>query len=168
MPSRVVGQAGSLETELKTLLEHPDFQEGSHWRTRRVEAGQAVFREGETGSDLYLILQGSVRVMGDVELESRSRIQPGFCDLPAGALFGELALFDREPRSATVVAVEDTELVVIDGEQLLRFFDANPEIGYNMLKEMLSVTVGRLRSTNKKLVSLFVWGLKAHRIEQHL
>ncbi|MCA1805679.1 MAG: hypothetical protein LC646_10165, partial [Xanthomonadaceae bacterium] len=71
-------------------------------------------------------------------------------------------------RSATVVAVEDAELVVIDGEQLLRFFDANPEIGYNMLKKMLSVTVGRLRSTNKKLVSLFVWGLKAHRIEQHL
>jgi CRP/FNR family transcriptional regulator, cyclic AMP receptor protein len=157
-----------LEAELRALLDHPDFREGEHWHRHRVAAGQAVFREGETGSELYLILEGSVRVMGDVELEPRRRIQPGFCDLSAGALFGELALFDQEPRSATVVAVADTELVVIDGGQLLRFFDANPEVGYTILNKMLSVIVGRLRSTNKKLVSLFAWGLKAHGIEQHL
>ena len=157
-----------MEAELRALLDHPDFREGEQWRRCRVAAGQAVFREGEAGSELYQVLAGSVRVMGDVELEPRRHIQPGFCDLPEGALFGELALFDQEPRSATVVAVTDTELVVINGEQLLRFFDANPEVGYKMLKKMLSVTVGRLRSTNKKLVSLFAWGLKAHGIEQHL
>jgi CRP-like cAMP-binding protein len=157
-----------LEAEIKALLDHPDFPEGSHWRRRRVAAGQAVFREGEVGSELFLILEGGVRVVGEVQLEARRHIQPGFCDLPAGALFGELALFDHEPRSATVVAVGDTELAVIDGERLLRFFDANPEMGYNLLKELITVMVGRLRSTNKKLVSLFAWGLKAHQIEQHL
>ena len=156
-----------MEAELKALLEHPDFREGNHWRPVRVAAGQAIFREGDDGMDLYLILTGCVRVMGDVELEAR-HIQPGFCDLRAGALFGELALFDQGARSATVVAVEDTELAVIDGGELLRFFDANPDIGYNLLKKMLTMTVGRLRATNKKLVSLFAWGLKAHRIEQHL
>lgn len=157
-----------MEAEIKALLDHPDFQEGSHWCRRRVAAGQAVFREGEAGADLFLVLQGGVRVVGEVELEGHHRIQPGFCDLQAGALFGELALFDQGARSATVVAVEDTELAVIDGECLLRFFDSNPEIGYKLLKKLITVMVGRLRSTNKKLVSLFAWGLKAHQIEQHL
>ena len=157
-----------LEAEIRALLDHPGFQEGSHWQRRRVAGGQAVFREGEAGTELFLILAGSVRVVGEVALEARRRIQSGLCDLPTGALFGEVALFDQGPRSATVVAVEDTELAVIDGERLLRFFEANPEIGYNILKKLITVMVGRIRATNKKLVSLFAWGLKAHQIEQHL
>jgi CRP-like cAMP-binding protein len=158
----------TLETEIKALLDHPDFREGSHWHRRRAAAGEAVFREGEMGSELFLILEGSVRVVSEVELEAHRRIQPGLCDLQAGSLFGELALFDQGPRSATVVTVGESELVVIDGERLLQFFEANPEIGYNILKKLLIVMVGRLRSTNKKLVTLFAWGLKVHQIEQYL
>jgi CRP-like cAMP-binding protein len=157
-----------LEAEIRSLLERADFREGEHWQRRQLEAGRTVFREGEAGSELYLVLEGSVRVMGDVELEARRHIQPGFCDLPAGALFGELALFDQGPRSATVVAVQDTELAVIDGRQLLEFFEKNPEVGYRIMKSLMMILVGRLRSTNKKLVSLFAWGLKAHQIERHL
>lgn len=157
-----------METEIRALLEHLEFREGEFWQRRQVPAGQAVFREGETGRELFVILAGSVRVMGEVDLQDRRRIQPGFCDLPTGTLFGELALFDQGPRSATVLAVEDTELAVIDGERLLRFFEANPEIGYNILKKLMTVMVGRLRSANKKLVSLFAWGLRAHQIERHL
>lgn len=157
-----------METEISALLDHPAFREGEHWGRRRVAAGEPVFHQGETGSELFVILAGSVRVMGEVELEDHRHIQPGFCDLPAGTLFGELPLFDQGPRSATVVAVEDTELAVIDGQRLLIFFDANPELGYKILKRILTVLVGRLRSANKKLVSLFAWGLRAHQIEKHL
>lgn len=156
------------EPRFEDLLAHPDFQEGVHWRRCRYEAGTAVFREGDTGREVYLILEGGVRVIGDVELDAARRVQPGLCDLARGALFGELALFDRGARSATVTAVEDTELAVIDGDRLLAFFEDNPDLGYRFLRELLTMVVGRMRATNRKLVSLFAWGLKAHGIEGHL
>ncbi len=157
-----------MDAAIKDLFDHPDFKEGIHWRRQLVTSGQMVFREGDGGREVYLILQGRVRVVGEVALESERRIQPGICDLPQGALFGELALFDQGPRSASVSVVEDGELAVIDGDRLLEFFDTNPELGYRILMRLLSVVVGRVRATNKKLVSLFAWGLKAHGIEGHL
>lgn len=77
---------------------------------RSVKAGEVLIREGERGEDLYIIESGTVEVVrrgGWGDREHR------IATLSAGETFGELALLDNGPRSATVRAIEDCELIVI-------------------------------------------------------
>ena len=157
-----------MEKSLRALLRHPEFVEGQHWSRECFQSNQAIVEEGNVGSQIYLVISGRVRVLGDVSLGEDRRIRPGFFDLEVGEVFGELALFDREPRSASVVAITDCELAVIDGDRLLEFLDDHTDIGYQVLKDLVSALVGRLRKTNRKLFSLMAWGLKAHGLDEHL
>jgi CRP-like cAMP-binding protein len=77
-------------------------------------------------------------------------------------------LFDGAPRSATVKAVEECRLLVIDGDCLLGFMDRHPLIGYGLLKLFIGTLVGRLRGADERLFSLFAWGLRAHGIDREL
>ena len=151
-----------------SLLQHRDLKEGADWRRRRYAANEFIFREGDDTHTVYLILEGSVRILADLELEEGRHIHPGVCDLGDGEVFGELALFDRGDRSTSVMAATDCELAELPGDGLLAFLDANPELGYRVLKELINTLVGRLRSTNKKLFSILAWGLKARGLDQHL
>lgn len=163
------GSAGDrLDADFAVLLEHPQFLEGEDWVRRSLAAGETVFREGDPGQELYVVLAGTVRVIGQVEIGDERRVHPGMCDLAAGSFFGELALFDGEARSARVETLADTELAVINGERLLAFFDVHPEIGYRFLRQVMSTLVARLRRTNRKVESLLAWGLRAHQIDSHL
>lgn len=153
---------------LHKLLEHPEFREGDFWSRRHLKANQTVFTEGEDSRDVYLILDGTVRVVGNVDLDAERTVHPGFSDLGAGQVFGELPLFDHEPRSATVVALTDSELAVMAGERLLVFLDDHPELGYPIFKELIYTLVGRLRQANRRVFSLFAWGLRKRGIDQHM
>lgn len=164
----MAAEAERLSSDLAALLRDPEFVEGRDWRERHLAAGETLFAEGSPGETLYLLEAGAVRVTGGVELDQGRRIQPGVCDLGPGAVFGEVVLFDEGPRSATVMATHESRLIEIDGPALLRFLDAHPERGYRILRGLISVMVGRLRATNRKLLSLLAWGLKAHDIDGHL
>lgn len=150
------------------LLQHPDFPEGSAWQCRRFSAGQTILEEGDCSGGLYLMKEGSARVIGNVELDEHRKIRPGIFELAQGSLFGEISLFDQEPRSASVIAATDCQVIVIDRRPLLDFMEAHPEIGYPLLKEIMTSLVTRLRMANKRLAYLFAWGLKAHNIDEHL
>ena len=157
-----------VKNALYNLLDHPSFEEGVQWTRRKVVANETLFAEGERGLEVYLILKGSVRVVGNVDLDGQRTVHPGFSELGEGQVFGELPLFDGEPRSATVVALTDCELAVLDGERLMAFLDAHPDLGYPIFKELILLLVGRLRQANRRIFSLFAWGLKTRGIEQHL
>ena len=157
-----------VKNALYSLLDHPSFEEGAVWTRRQVVADETIFSEGDQGSEVYLILKGSVRVVGNVDLDDKRRVHPGFSDLDSGQVFGELPMFDGEPRSATVIALTDCELAVIEGEQLMAFLDAHPELGYPIFKELIHFLVGRLRQANRRIFSLFAWGLKMRGIDRHL
>ena len=150
------------------LLFHDDFPEGDCWRRRHYTAGEVIFREGDSGREVYLVLGGRVEVSSQIQLDGNRHVQPGFWGLGKGGVFGELAMFDDGPRSATVVTLSDCELAVLNGERLLAFLEQHPDIGFPLLLEFIRLLVGRLRSTNKKMVSLFAWGLKVHEIDRHL
>jgi len=150
------------------LLRHPGFREGVHWRRRRLGPDAVVFSEGDAGRDVYLVLEGRVRVVGNVDLDAHRRLHPGFSDLGPGEVFGELALFDRQPRSATVTTVAPTELAVLDGERLLAFLDAHPEVGYPIFKELIFLLAGRLRQANRRVFSIFAWALRERGIDREL
>ena len=157
-----------MKNVLNGLLDHPEFVEGVLWSRRKAAAGETLFAEGDQSSEVYVILEGTVRVVGNVDLDDQRIMHSGFSELREGQVFGELPLFDGEPRSATVITLTDCELVVMEGEQLMAFLDAHPEIGYPIFKELIHLLVGRLRQANRRIFSLFAWGLKMRGIDRYL
>ena len=157
-----------MRSALYELLEHPGFREDVLWETRCLPANHTVFPEGDHGREVYLILRGRVRVVGNVDLDEQRKLHPGFSELTEGQMFGELPLFDGEPRSATVVTLEECELAVMEGDRLMAFLDRHPQLGYPLFKELIQSLTGRLRQANKRIFSLFAWGLKMRGIDQHL
>ena len=152
----------------ESLFKHPEFREGRHWSRRRYAASDVIVTEGEQGRELLLVRHGTVRVTGCAELEQGGVIHPVFSDLGAGELFGESALLPGARRTATVAAVTECELAVIDGERLLSFFEAHPRTGYRFMLTLYALAASRLAQTSGQLLKVLAWGLRAHRIESHL
>ena len=111
---------------------------GNHIETRRVRAGGVIFREGEQADELFVIKSGYVRI----QVGNRR-----MADLTVDNIFGEMALIDSEPRSATAVAITDVELVPISEKQFLFLVSQTP---YFALKVM-RILAQRLRVTNKAI-----------------
>ena len=105
-----------------------------------VPAGTDIVKEGEIGHEFYLIASGSAAV---------KRNGRKVTTLGPGHYFGEMALLDRGPRSATVTAEEETELVVIGQREFLGVLDEVPTLSYKLLVGMAT----RLREADSKAVS---------------
>ena len=157
-----------MNDNIKQILDHPNFLKGECWEHQTFRANETIIQQGELTRWLYLIELGAVRVMGNILLNEQQPIKPGISDLFEGQIFGELVLFDREPRSASVKAIQDCQLIAINGDKLLDFLKANSNIGFAFLMALMSTEVQRLRKSNQKVCSLFAWGLKAHKIDEHL
>ncbi len=150
------------------LLESPNFREEVPWRQEHFKAGEAVIKEGEKSGCVYLLLEGRVRVVANIETGNKHTLHPGFRDLEPGDLFGEFSLLDKAPHSTNITAITESEIAMIDSEQLLEFLDNNHDYGYRVFRELASTLVDRLRKTNDKAFSLYAWGLKAHGYGKHL
>lgn len=153
---------------LAEILQDADFAEGKAWYRCDFSAGEVIVREGDEDRRMFLIEKGSLRVVGRVELEDQRAIQPGLCDLYAGDMFGELTLFEPHPRTASVTAIDDGQLVVIDCMELSLYLEQRPEVGYALLKSLFNVLIDRLSKANQRVEHLFAWGLKVHGIDKHL
>ncbi len=112
-------------------------------RWDRRAAGEVIFRQGDPGTSMVVILSGSVRVV----TSSAEGKRLGLAILGEGQVVGELALLDGGIRSADVITEEPTELLVLERRDLIPFLEHNPRICI-MLLEVLS---GRLRQTTETL-----------------
>ncbi len=101
-----------------------------------VEAGEVLTEEGATGHEFFLIVSGTAAV------KRRNR---KIATLGPGKWFGELSLLDRLPRSATIVAETDMELLVLEQRHFLGLLDTMPSLARKMLAAMAS----RLREADK-------------------
>jgi len=155
-------------SNIERILRDPLFVENGIAQHQTFDSGMPIVREGSSGRGLFLLEKGSARVTERVELEDQRHIQPGLCDLQAGDVFGELSLFEMAPRSASVIAIKPCELLLFDADKLVNYLDRHPEQGYPVLKDLFSILSNRLRQADKRLGSLFSWGLKAHGIDRHL
>jgi CRP/FNR family transcriptional regulator, cyclic AMP receptor protein len=110
---------------------------------RRFEPGQVVFREGDASDTCYVVRDGharAVRTHGDGRTITLATFGPG-------DIFGELAMFEDERRSATVEALEPTNVVGVLGPDMRRLMRAHPEIATRLV-----IALGRrLRETNERL-----------------
>src|SRR5207245_6189570 len=110
---------------------------------REFEPGEVVFREGDSSDTCYVVRNGrarAVRTHRDGRTITRARFGPG-------DIFGELALFEDERRSATVEAIEPTSVVGVLGPDMRRLLSEHAEISSRLV-----IALGRrLRETNERL-----------------
>ena len=110
---------------------------------RSFEPGQIVFREGDASDTCYVVRAGRARAIRE-HADGRTITLATF---GPGDIFGELAMFEDELRSATVEAVQDTSVVAVLGPDMRRLMVEHPEISIRLV-----VALGRrLRETNDRL-----------------
>ena len=105
---------------------------------RHVEAGETVFEQGDVGDAFYVVVQGAIKI---------SRGSTHFATLGPREGFGEMALLDRDTRSATATAAEDTTLLRLDRDSFDRVVEQNPVVArgiYRVLTERLRSTLARV------------------------
>ncbi len=97
-----------------------------------------IFQQGEEGRSLYIVVSGSVKVhIGERDL----------AQLEEGAIFGEMSLFDAEPRSASVTTLKPSECLTLNQLQLIDAIEETPEIAVNITRSLSR----RVRDLNAKL-----------------
>ena len=100
------------------------------WRVDHAP-GEVIVQAGERGNSLYLMLEGRARVVG------KSRV------LKPGDFFGEMALIDGGPRSATIIATSQVRVMMVQRRPFLEVLKQNPQIGFAIM-ETLAQRVRRL------------------------
>lgn len=113
---------------------------------RRILKSQAVFLQGDPGDEMYLLLEGRIRI----GCESLSGREITLDLLKDGGFFGEMALLDGEPRSATAMAEEPCQLLVLRRSDFQSFLKGSP----NASIALLAFLSRRLRVANDKIQDL--------------
>jgi CRP/FNR family cyclic AMP-dependent transcriptional regulator len=126
---------------------------------RTLKRGHVLLREGDPGEEMFLVRRGVVvvskAVTGPVE-QVLARMGPG-------DFFGEMSLFDREPRSATIQAEpeSDVSLLALDRASLETLIEANPRAAASFFHALVQVFIERLRTSTDLVAEVTRWGLEA-------
>ena len=110
------------------------------------ERNSVIFHERDDGTSLFVILSGMVKVSlvrGDGKEAILALLRPG-------EFFGEMALLDNRPRSASVIAMRPTTVVILTREDFEKLINTRPQI----IKNMIDAVAGRLRRANQKIANL--------------
>lgn len=112
---------------------------------RFYRSGETVVRQGDPGIGLYILITGNVKVI--IETESGEELE--IAERGAGEFLGEMTILDNAPRSASLIATEDTHCILLPSW----VFRARVEIYPQLAKRMLPVVLQRFRDTIKALMS---------------
>ncbi|HEY5921591.1 MAG TPA: Crp/Fnr family transcriptional regulator [Kofleriaceae bacterium] len=125
---------------------------------RDFQAGIVLFEEGQPGQDMYVVLQGQVEIRRKV-----GETEHVLAVLMPGDFFGEMAILNQRPRSATAVTRIDSRLLVIDGRMFEAMLRARPEIALRIIKAFAT----RLENANQH-VELLLLPTPNHKVVQCL
>ncbi|MCR5301310.1 MAG: cyclic nucleotide-binding domain-containing protein [Lachnospiraceae bacterium] len=106
--------------------------------TKQFKKGEVIFREGEMGDTLYQIEEGTVSIYAAYEEKEQQLLT----QLGKGKIFGEMAVVEAYPRSATAVAEDDVTVLEVESSEVADFFKTNPDRIMDIMKSLS----GRLRS----------------------
>jgi CRP/FNR family transcriptional regulator, cyclic AMP receptor protein len=114
-------------------------------------AGEVIFKEGDAGDAFYAVLEGKVRITKEIEGAGEEALTI----LDKGSYFGEMALIDEFPRSASAVAHTDCRVLMMDKADFSQLLSRNKDLAYKLLWVFCQVLSQRLRDTNEKIINLF-------------
>jgi len=113
---------------------------------KKYNGGSIILREGEPGTAMFIIIAGKVKVVRTDDGGSEVIL----AIFGEGDFFGEMAILDGHTRSATVVAIDDTELFIINQDDVFQLLHEYPAIAISLLKEFAV----RLRQANTQIKGL--------------
>ena len=116
-------------------------------QTQSFQKGDSIFLRGEPATALYLIKFGSIKI----QQTTKSGDNLDVATLGTGSHFGEMPFVDNEPRSATAVAGEQCELVVVPYDKLNHLLSKNNSVATKLYRELAKFMCGRLRATTNDL-----------------
>jgi CRP/FNR family cyclic AMP-dependent transcriptional regulator len=108
------------------------------------EEGEVIFKQGDTGLQFYAILSGEIIIRREKSDREINRLKPG-------KIFGEMAVLDGDPRSATAIAASKADLFAFNGRRLLDNF---PHLSVKLLRVMASLLCRRLRKADAMIDEL--------------
>jgi len=125
--------------------------------TRRLGKGEQVFREGESGEELFIVEEGRVAISKAV----KGNLEQVLAHMGPGDFFGEIALLEKVPRTASASAEEDCVLLVINQADLFGLMDKEPRAAARIMYNLLKAFTSRLQDTNEQVREALRWGLEA-------
>jgi CRP-like cAMP-binding protein len=114
---------------------------------KEFPSGHVLFREGEHGKEMYVILSGKITISKKVRDKEQVLVT-----LPPGEFFGEMSILNNQPRSATATVAENCKLLVIDPKTFEEMIKNNGEIAIRMIKKLAE----RLRSADDQIENLML------------
>ena len=111
----------------------------------RFAPGQAIFHQGDQKNRLYVICRGMVALKSGVE-------GPSVQVLQRGAVLGWSALLEGDHRHFEALCMSEVHALAFDGEELLKLFEADPRLGYAVMKRLIVVLAGRLESARNRTI----------------
>lgn len=138
-----VGQTALL-TDAVTRLKQPEFRSSNGFQ--QVAAGEVLIRQGDDADHVFIIINGHAEAFVDGHKVG---------DVPKDEIFGAMAVFTGEKRSASVIASEPCSVMLIPKEQFLSLTQSNPRIAHSLIQSMarridlLNREVTRLTATRQ-------------------
>jgi diguanylate cyclase (GGDEF)-like protein len=126
---------------------------------RRIHRGQAVFNQGDPGEEMFILLEGSLSAYRRQSDETQRKI----FDIGLGHFFGEMSIIAGEPRSATIMANTDSDVMVIQRADFYRIIFEFPMLGIKILRSIISLQNQWFDQSSRHLGDLMRWGETARR-----
>lgn len=146
---------------LEFLASHPTFKDftrddltalADQCEEARFERDQPIFQDEDPGDRMYIIRSGSVKIYKTVRAFEKT-----LTVLSAGDVFGEMALLDGQPRSASARALEGSEAVVLPKAKFFELREKSPKVALKLMDLLVRFLSQRLRAANKNLEVISFW-----------
>ena len=121
-----------------------------------VDPETAVFRENDKSDAMYLSTSSPVKITAIIT----QKLEKLLYTVASDSVFGEMALLDDAPRSASARPIEPTEIIKIDRIKFLAILDTNSELGLKLMRGLYKVVTERLRSMDGAYARNIRWGLE--------
>lgn len=106
--------------------------------------GSIIFEENSVGKEMYIIISGKVKI-----IKEKDTVETILATLEEGEFFGEMSLFDNNPRSATVKAIGNVKLLEINQKNFLKKISKDPSLAFRILEKMSQ----RIRIMDEKILN---------------
>ncbi len=116
----------------------------THLEEQHFLRGEVIFEAGDFSQDLYIVVNGQIRIIIEYGTANERTINT----LGEGAFFGEMAIFEGAPRSATAVTEQEAELLVLAPDKFKQTIYQKPDMAFEIFRELS----GRLRRREEEIV----------------
>jgi CRP-like cAMP-binding protein len=123
---------------------------------RTCSKGETIFSENAEGNNFFFVVNGAIAINKNVAGGRKRNLS----NLKKGDIFGELALFDSQPRSADAEVIEDSEIVEFSIAKFRNLLKKNLVISFIIQTRIIRILCRRLRDTDEMLKEGVIWGFK--------